>query len=280
MTRLTILCENTAGQGLGVLGEHGFAVLIERDSERFLFDTGQGHTIIHNAACLKKNLASVSRILLSHGHYDHTGGLKHVLQLTGPIDVCAHPSVFTKRFAAVKKDGKKTYRSIGIPASKAELEALGARFVFNTSCTEIEKGIYLTGEVPRTNSFEMNDRRLVVQKDGQYVQDTIPDDQSLVVESGGGLAVILGCAHSGIINTLNHIQSKLPGKTIHTIIGGTHIGFLSEVQLEATIEHLKKFSLERIGASHCTGLAPSMKLMQAFEKKFFFANAGSSIDIA
>lgn len=280
MPKLTILCENTSGSALSVLGEHGFAVLIERGCQSFLFDTGQGHTIVHNAACLKKDLSRISKILLSHGHYDHTGGLAQVVKLAAPVNVYGHPAVFTKRYAAVKAGDKTTFRSVGMPYLRAELEALGSMFVFNTSFTKIGRGLYLTGETPRTTLFEKDDRRLVVEKDGQYVQDTIPDDQSLVIESGRGLAVILGCAHSGIINTLNHIQSQLPGKTIHTVIGGTHMGFLSEAQLEKTIEHLKQFDLKRIGVSHCTGLAPAMKLLQAFENKFFFANAGSVFNIA
>jgi len=280
MPKLTILCENTAGSALSVLGEHGFAVLIERGCQSFLFDTGQGHTIVHNAACLKKDISRINKILLSHGHYDHTGGLMKVVKLAAPVDVYGHPAVFTKRYAAVKAGDKTTYRSVGMPYLHAELEALGSKFVFNTSFTKIGRGLYLTGETPRTTLFEKDDRRLVVKKDGQYVQDSIPDDQSLVIESGRGLAVILGCAHSGIINTLNHIQSQLPGKTIHTVIGGTHMGFLSESQLEKTIEHLKQFDLKRIGVSHCTGLAPAMKLLQAFGNKFFFANAGSVLNIA
>jgi len=280
MTQLSIMCENTAGSMFGILGEHGFSVLIERDSSTVLFDTGQGHALVHNAACLKKDLSRVGRILLSHGHYDHTGGLAQALKLTGPVDVHGHSALFTERFAVIKKDDETTCRSAGIPFPRAELESLGARFVFNTVFTEIEKGLYLTGEVPRLTSFEKDDTRLVIRKDGQYVQDTIPDDQSLVIESAGGLAVILGCAHAGIINTLNHITAQLPGKNIHTVIGGTRIGFLSEAQLEKTIEHLRKFSLDKIGVSHCTGLAPAMKLMQAFGNKFFFANAGSVLDIA
>ncbi len=280
MERVIVLCENTAGPALGVLGEHGFAVLIERGSESILFDTGQGHTIVHNAACLKKDLSRTGRVALSHGHYDHTGGLKHVLQLTGPVNVYAHPAIFTERFAAIKKDTETAYRNVGIAVEQAGLEALGARFVFNTSFTEIDTGIYLTGEVPRITVFEKNDRRLVIQQDGRSAQDIILDDQSLVIESAGGLAVILGCAHSGVINTLNHITAQLPGKPIHTVIGGTHIGFLSGAQLKKTIEQLKQFDLKRFGASHCTGLAPAMKLMQAFGKKFFFANAGSVVDLS
>lgn len=279
MTQLTILCENTAGPGLGVLGEHGFAVLVEGRGGGLLFDTGQGHTIVHNAACLKKNLGRIRTIALSHGHYDHTGGLGQVLERTGAVSIHAHPAVLTKRFVAGKKGSRKTYRSAGIPFARARLEALGARFVFNTGFAEVAPGVYVTGEVPRTTLFEKNDRRLVVKKNGQYVQDTIPDDQSLVIESGGGLAVVLGCAHSGIINTLTHIAAQLPAMPIHTVIGGTHMGFLGRAQLEQTIEHLKRFRLQRLGVSHCTGLAPAMDLKYAFGEKFFFANAGCGLEV-
>jgi len=202
------------------------------------------------------------------------------VKLAAPVDIHCHPAVFTERFAVGEKSADKSCRSVGIPFNKSELEVMGAWFVFNTAFTKIATRLYLTGEVPRTTLFEKDDRRLVVKKDGKYMQDTIPDDQSLVIESARGLTVILGCAHAGIINTLHHIQSQLPGKTVHTVIGGTHIGFLSGAQLEKTIEHLKQFDLKRIGVSHCTGLAPAMKLMQAFGNKFFFATAGSIVDIA
>lgn len=280
MTRLTVVCENTAGPAYGILGEHGLSVLVERDSGCVLFDTGQGHTIQQNLTRLKKDLGRIGTIALSHGHYDHTGGLKQVLQKTGPVAVCAHSAVFTERFAAIQKEGETTYRSAGIPFARSELEGLGGRFVLNTACTEIDKGIYLSGEVPRVSAFEKDDSRLKVRSDEGYVQDSVPDDQCLVIESAQGLVVVLGCAHSGVINTLNHVTEQFPGRSVHTLIGGTHIGFLADDQIEETIQALKEFPLQKIGVSHCTGLAPAMRLMQAFGDRFFFANAGSVVDIA
>ena len=264
---------------MGILGEHGLSVLIERPAGTLLFDTGQGHALMHNLACLKKNPARIGRIALSHGHYDHTGGLQQVLRHCGPVDVCCHPAVFSRRVAALKTGSRTAYRNIGMPFERSALEALGGRFVFNTGFTEIAKGLYLTGEVPRATPFEKNDTRLKVKRGGRYVQDTIPDDQSLVIESKKGLVVVLGCAHSGMINTLRYIAAQLPGKRIHTVIGGTHIGFLGRAQLDATIEHLQQFRLQRLGVSHCTGLAPAMHLMQAFGRRFFFANAGCVVEV-
>jgi 7,8-dihydropterin-6-yl-methyl-4-(beta-D-ribofuranosyl)aminobenzene 5'-phosphate synthase len=279
MTRLTVVCENTAGPVPGILGEHGFSVLIERPGNTLLFDTGQGRTIMHNLECLKKDPDRIDAIALSHGHYDHTGGLKQLLQRRGSIDIFCHPAALSERFVAVKTGSRTGYRSAGIPFPQRELAPLGARFVFNTDFTEIAKGLYLTGKVPRMTSFEKNDSRLKVKKAGRYVQDIIPDDQSLVFDSKKGLVVVLGCAHSGMINTLNYITARLPAKKIHTVIGGTHMGFLAEAQLEETIEHLRRIPFKKIGASHCTGLTPAARLMHAFGERFFFATAGCVITI-
>jgi len=279
MPQITVVCENGAGPVYGILGEHGLSVLIEREGESLLFDTGQGKSILNNLECLRKVPGRIGALALSHGHYDHTGGLKQVLQHSGQVDVFCHPGVFTERFAAIKADGGSTYRSAGLPFARSELESLGARFVFNTAWSEIKPGVYLCGEVPRATGFEKEDRRLVVRSHDGYVQDAIADDQCLVLESAQGLVVILGCAHSGLINTLQHISARLPGKSIHTIIGGTHMGFLDEAQVDETIKHLQRIAFERIGVCHCTGLAPAMRLMQAFGDRFFFANAGTTIEI-
>jgi len=280
MTRLTVICENSAGPAYGILGEHGFSVYVERGGRSLLFDTGQGRTILHNTDCLKKDLSRINRLILSHGHYDHTGGFEQVLQRTGSIDVCAHPGVFAERYSMVRSGDQPIYRSASMPFKRCSLETRGARFVFNTGVSEIEPGMYLTGEIPRLTAFEKDDTRLKVRLDGAYVQDSVPDDQCLVLESEQGLIVILGCAHSGLINTLNHIAAEFPGTPIHTVIGGTHLGFLGDEQIEQTIQELKEFNFQKIGVSHCTGSVAAARLMQAFGERFFYAQAGSVLEIA
>ena len=279
MPKITILCENTAIPAKGILGEHGFAACIETASKCYLFDTGQGNTLLHNAAVLGIDLSRLNKIMLSHGHFDHTGGLVDVLKLTGPIDVHTHPDIFLQRFALTKIGRKQTFRPIHSPVTAKQLRHLNAQMVFNTSFTQIDRNLYLTGEVPRRTPFEMPDSRLVIKKRGKIVPDPLKDDQSAILKTKKGLVVIFGCAHAGMINTIKHIRQNLPADKIHMVIGGTHLGFLSDRQVAKSIDCLRGFAIEKIGVSHCTGGKASLQLMNAFKKKFFFANAGTVITI-
>ena len=279
MIKITILCENTAIPAKGILGEHGFSALIDAPAGHYLFDTGQGNTLLHNAATLGIDLSRLNRIMLSHGHFDHTGGLIDVLKITGPIDVHAHPDAFQHRFALAKTGRKQTFRPIHSPVSAKKIKDLNARMIFNTSFTQIESNLYLTGEVPRRAAFEMPNSRLVIKKNGKFVPDPLKDDQSAILKTKRGLIVIFGCAHAGMINTLNHIRRNLPDDKIHMIIGGTHLGFLSDQQMSKSIDCLRSFGIEKIAVSHCTGNRAALALMTAFREKFFFANAGTVITI-
>jgi 7,8-dihydropterin-6-yl-methyl-4-(beta-D-ribofuranosyl)aminobenzene 5'-phosphate synthase len=168
---------------------------------------------------------------------------------------------------------------VGLPEERENLGSLGAVFHFNTNFDEVYDGIFLTGEIPRKTRFEKADKRLVVIENNELVQDPFKDDQSLVMKTEKGLVVVLGCAHSGMINTLDHIKGHFPDEKIHMVIGGTHMGFLDDLQVEKTIEALKVFNIDKIGVSHCTGLKAAASLKQAFGKKFFFAQAGTIIKV-
>jgi len=274
--RITILCENTVGVPLPVIGEHGFAAFIETEKGNYLFDTGQGFSILQNAQCLKKDLASIKSIFLSHGHYDHTGGLPGVLNLNKNAKVCAHPAIFTQKYALLKTNGNDTQKYIGMKFPKEHYEKQGAQFVFTSSLSTVEEGIYVTGEIPRTTAFEKGDPRLLVSTDGNLVPDPLLDDQSLVLSTEQGLVIILGCAHAGLINTIQYVLDHFKGKKLHALLGGTHLGFLKDDQIDKTIAYLKNCDFSIIGASHCTGLKAAARLFQEFNDRFFFANVGTS----
>jgi 7,8-dihydropterin-6-yl-methyl-4-(beta-D-ribofuranosyl)aminobenzene 5'-phosphate synthase len=277
-TKITVLCENLVGRLVGA-GEHGFSAFVETDRGDYLFDTGSGHSVVANSLVLKKDLRTIRRIFLSHGHYDHTGGLPEVLKLRGNVEVHAHPHLFLDRIAVLKEDDKEIKRFVGIPYKKAYLEFLGANFVLSKDFFEVEKGIFLTGEVPRKTPFEKPDPRLFSEMDGKITQDIFLDDQSLILDTKKGLVVILGCAHSGMINILDHVIDKTGKEKFYAIMGGTHLDFLTPEQLEESIKSLKKMEIERIGISHCTGMRAAFRFHQEFGDRFFYGCVGSVLEL-
>lgn len=277
-TRITILCENLVGKRVGS-GEHGFSAFIETSRGSYLFDTGGGHSIMANSLAFDKDLRTVRKIFLSHGHYDHTGGLPEVLKLKGKVDVHAHPHVFSDRIAVLKENEKETKRFVGIFYKKGYLESLGANFVFNNTFAKVEKGIFLTGEVPRKTPFEKPDPKLFSEIDGKTTQDIFLDDQSLILDTDKGIILILGCAHSGMINIIYHVINKTGKQNFYAILGGTHLDFLTPEQLEESIKSLKKMEIEKIGVSHCTGMRAAFRFHQEFGDRFFYGCVGSVLKV-
>jgi 7,8-dihydropterin-6-yl-methyl-4-(beta-D-ribofuranosyl)aminobenzene 5'-phosphate synthase len=276
--RITVICENTVGRRIG-LGEHGFSALIETDQGNYLFDTGSGHSVVKNSLELNKDLRTIKKIFLSHGHYDHTGGLPEVLKLRGKVDVHAHPHVFLDRVHVIEENEKETKRFVGLPYKVKYLESLGANFIFNTDFIEVGNGVFLTGEVPRKTSFEKPDPGLFSDIDGKTDQDTFLDDQSLILDTGKGLILILGCAHSGMINIINHVIDKTGKENFYAILGGTHLDFLTAEQLDESIKVLKRIKIEKIGVCHCTGMKAAFRLHQEFGDRFFYGHVGSGLEV-
>jgi len=274
--RITVLCENSVGPLSGTIGEHGFSALIEPTvGDPLLFDTGQGLTLLHNARRMNKDLSLVRQVVLSHGHYDHAGGLQPLLEECGPKQVYAHPSVFRSRYR-VKESGE--CYPISIPTGREALEAAGASFDLSEKFREVAPGMYLTGEVPRVTAFETGDEGLYCNCSGQEPDNT-PDDQSLVLETEKGLVLLLGCCHAGLINTLEHVADMTGRRDVYAVIGGTHLGFCGEEQLGSTITALRTLGIKKLAASHCTGFAASARLLWEFPKEFQTAMVGYTLEV-
>lgn len=274
--RITILCENSVGPLSGTLGEHGFSALIEpSEGAPLLFDTGQGLTLLHNARRMNKDLSLVKQVIISHGHYDHAGGLKSLLEECGAKQVFSHPSVFRPRYRV--KDTGESY-SISLPVSREELEARGATFDLAKEFRTIAPGMFLTGEVPRVTDFETGDEGLYCDCAGEE-RDTTPDDQSLVLETEKGLVLLLGCCHAGLINTLEHVTAMTGRRDFFAVVGGTHLGFCSQEQLGKTIAILRTVGLKKLAVSHCTGFAAAARLSRDMPKEFQVAMVGYTLEV-
>ena len=274
--RITVLCENSVGPLSGTIGEHGFSALIEQEGAApLLFDTGQGLTLLNNARRMNKDLSLVKQVVISHGHYDHAGGLRPLLEECGPKLVFGHTEIFKPRFRV--KDTAECY-PIGIPASREELEAVGASFDLSNEFRKIAPGIYLTGQVPRVTDFEIGDQGLYCDCSGHEADNT-PDDQSLLLETEKGLVLLLGCCHSGLINTLEHVANKTGSRDVYAVIGGTHLGFCAQEQLTSTVAALRGMGIKKLAASHCTGFAASARLLREFPKEFQVAMVGYTLEV-
>ncbi len=238
-------------------------------------DTGQGLGLTANAKVLNVNLSDIRKIVLSHGHYDHTGGLDAFAGQKSPLQIYAHPDVFRPKFKS-KDEGEKEERFIGLKHSPASLEShLNAKVHLLTDFTEISEGIYFSGQIPRVTNFEQNDKKLLIRKEDRFVPDPLTDDAALLIETGSGPVILTGCAHSGIVNIMQHFSKMTGHKAFHAVIGGTHLGFLnSDHQLEKTMDAFDAYQLKLIAVSHCTGNEAAAACYNRFKERFAFANAG------
>ncbi|NOY78805.1 MAG: MBL fold metallo-hydrolase [Calditrichaeota bacterium] len=261
--RIKILVEETVRRA-HLIAEHGLSILIEFRGQKILFDTGQFKALFWNAPQLGVDLKKLDAVVLSHGHYDHTGGLAELIDQRGAVPVFAHPDVFQKRFHVTETSS----REIGMPWNRDTLEAKGARFHLNRNLTEIFPDVFTTGEIPRENDFEIIEKGFQIQKGAGFSRDAIRDDQALVLKTQKGLVVILGCGHSGVVNTLSAVGRAFGTTRFYAILGGFHLVRASEHRIHQTIGALRELSFDIISPMHCTGFRARAELYKAFPEKF------------
>ncbi len=243
--RIAVLADDTVA-ARSARGEHGLCFHIESGDRRILFDTGQGLVLADNALALGIDLGAVDTIVLSHGHYDHTGGLPLVLAATrAPVTVHLHPDALQPKFNQT--------RSIGIPfAARDALAGPNVRLVQSGEPGEVAPGLFRTGEIPGPHPEEALAETFHLDPESHAI-DPLLDDQSLFFDTPQGTVVLLGCAHAGVIHILDHIQNRTNHRPIHAVLGGMHLGTATPARLAWVIGRLRYIAPHLLVPMHCTG---------------------------
>ncbi|MFH1613568.1 MAG: iron-sulfur cluster assembly scaffold protein [Planctomycetota bacterium] len=270
---ITVVVDNTASGHFH--SEHGLALWINHGDKRILFDTGQSNLILQNAKTLDIDLADTDAIVISHGHYDHTGGLSAVLSIASKkAKIYLHPAATEPKFSQKTSEAK----SIGMLDSAKEA-IQGKHIIWTGTPAQIFPGMSVTGQVPRMNDYEDVGGTFFVDENCQE-PDKLLDDQTLFIESTKGLVVVFGCAHAGVVNTLDYISKLMGKKNIYAVIGGMHLLNASPIRITNTIEVFKKYEIQKIVPLHCTGQKAMQDFKTAFGDKCLFLGAGGQISLS
>lgn len=278
MTSVTILADNTVATPApkGLRGEWGFAALVDD----VLFDTGQTGVALHNAALLDCSL-DVEAVVLSHAHYDHTNGLRPLLNRVEDPTIYCHPGIWVPRYADPERYGWP--RPIGVPYTRAEVTA-DAQVVEHTDPVEVADGIVALGEIPRTfDDAAVGKVRTDGPGEGDRLatdaleDDPVPDDQALAVDTGDGTAVILGCGHAGLRNTIEHAEAVMD-EPVRYVLGGTHLVALEAAEVHAVADWLDG-RLDVFAGTHCTGFEASAILRERLPEAFTPVGVGTQLDL-
>ncbi len=280
--RLTVVAEDSRGpRTKRLVAEHGLSFLLEirlKESKKLvtvMVDAGPSAEVMaHNLNVLNFDANKLDAVLLSHGHYDHTGGLFEVLSRSRKqLLVIAHPAIFNQKLVY-----HQTLTYIGPPYTRSELEERCSALLVRNPVSII-KGVAATGEVERGTEFEKAEGFLNVE-DELLKEDSFRDDQGLVVNlDGRGLVVVSGCAHSGIINMVKHAQKMTGVKEVYAVIGGFHLWKARDDRIEATVDALQKMDLKLVAPCHCTGVEAVKRLTSAFGDRCRPLKAGDVVKI-
>jgi len=263
--KITILSTMLTGQR-GV-GEWGFSALVEADSVRILFDAGaREQTVLTNSKELNIDLSTVPTLVLSHNHGDHTVGwipLRRALQVSNPAALArthAGKGLFDIRVSAQGEENASRRRDSLLYVQS------GGEVIVHNRFVEIYPGIYLTGPVPRPHperNYILNGN-IVRKKDAQgiTIDDIVPEDMSLIIQTEKGLVLLSGCGHSGLINTITHVRNYLQQQPVVAAIGGFHLLENTDEQIRWTAGHLKKTGLRYFMGAHCTGIEPVYQIRE------------------
>jgi len=263
--KVTVLSTMLAGDPpFKGIGEWGFAALVEVDGRRLLFDTGaRPETVFRNAQELGVDLSDISEVVISHNHWDHVGGLVSLrLEFSKKNPAALSRTHVAQGIFLSRPSPRDQSETNGLLAIKPDYEASGGVFIVHTERAELLPGVWFTGPIPRVypeRNFFLSDKMMTAQG---LVEDNIPEDAGLVINTSQGLVVISGCAHAGIVNTAEYARMMVRPAPVHTAIGGFHLFIANDSTLSWTASKFREFGLTYLLSAHCTGIEASHRLRE------------------
>ncbi len=250
-----------------LVAEHGLSFYFEGNHKKILFDAGQTGSFIHNAAVLGIDLTAVDAVVISHGHYDHTGGLYSFLKINRKAKVYIKKEAFQPKYHGPEK-------FIGV----AYDPVLDNRIEYVQEQTEIDDGVYIMPDIPVRFPEDTHYGHLQVKIGDKLVEDSFEDELYLAVTQNRQLSVISSCSHRGIINIMADAREHFP-MPVDTILGGFHIRASQDNKLEALVKYFNEISPVAIGVCHCSGVEKFAWLQRHLGNKVFYNHTGKTVDI-
>lgn len=272
--KITTLIENLPDKDEKYVFEHGFSAVVETKGRKILFDTGQTGAFVKNAKLLGTDLTDIDTVILSHGHYDHTGGVPELLKcINKKVPVCIGKEFWQPKYKLLE-DG--SYKYNGNPF-KPELLADAELHYIEEAVTRLGNGLFLFKNFPRKNDFETVNPRFFVKTEQGYEPDLFWDEIALGIETKEGLVLVVGCSHAGIVNILEHVR-KTVNLPVRAVLGGTHLVEAGEERLKKTAEAFRNHGVKTIAVSHCTGEAGMELLKKEFPDGFVLNTTGNRME--
>jgi 7,8-dihydropterin-6-yl-methyl-4-(beta-D-ribofuranosyl)aminobenzene 5'-phosphate synthase len=278
MSFINVVVDNTASDPKLYHSEHGLSYWIEYEGHHILFDTGAGDAIMPNLKALGLDPRKLDAVVISHGHYDHIGGLAQILmarkaaKLETPVFIS--PNAFRSHLA--KKEAGM--QEVGSPLEAHNYEQMGAKFHYVEGKARLWPGCMAICPIPRVTDFENPAPNLFAQSGGKFMPDEMPDDLAMIMRGVKGVSVVSGCAHSGTINILMEAKKAI-GKEPAFFIGGTHLDKVGEEQRIETLAELTRWSQLTVASGHCTGFDMGVRLSHALGDRYIALTAGERIQV-